>query len=72
MGDGFNYSTISELLTKIRGKPDLIISDNAPQFKLTNTVLSEQCRKFFVDKDVLSYVAVEGIKWNFTTALAPW
>ena len=55
-----------------RGKPDLIISDNAPQFKLTNTVLNQQWRKVFVDKDVLSYVAVEGIKWNFTTALAPW
>ena len=55
-----------------RGKPDSIISDNAPQFKLTNTVLSKQWRDVFVDKEVLSYVEAEGIKWNFTTALAPW
>ena len=26
----------------------------------------------FYDKDVLNYVAMNGIKWNFTTALAPW
>ena len=25
-----------------------------------------------VDKKVLSYVAAQGIKWNFTTVLAPW
>ena len=45
-----------------RGKPDSIISDNAPQFKLTSTALSKQWRNVFVDKEVLSYVAVEGIK----------
>ena len=28
--------------------------------------------KCFIDKEVLSYIAVEGIKWNFTTDLAPW
>ena len=39
-----------------RGKPDSIMSDNAPQFKLTNTVLSKQWRSVFVDKEVLSYV----------------
>ena len=55
-----------------RGKPGSIISDNAPQFKPTSTALSKQWRNVFVDREVLSYVAVEGIKWNFTTALAPW
>ena len=45
-----------------RGKPDSIISDNAPQFKLTSTALSNQWRNVFVDEEVLSYVAVEGIK----------
>ena len=54
-----------------RGKSDSITSDNALQFKLTSTVLSKQWRNVFIDKKVLSYVAVEGIKWNFTTALAP-
>ena len=55
-----------------REKPDSIISDNAPQFKLTSTALSKQWRNVFIDKEVLSYVAVDGTKWNFTTALAPW
>ena len=55
-----------------RGKPDSIISDNAPQLKLTSIALSKQWRNVFIDKEVLSYVADEGIKWNFTTALAPW
>ena len=54
------------------GKPDSIISDNAPQFKLTSTALSKQWRNVFITKEVLSYIAVEGIKWNFTTALTPW
>ena len=47
-----------------RGNPDSIISDNAPQFKLTSTALSKQWRNVFIDKKVLSYIAVEGIKWN--------
>ena len=76
MGDGFNCYLIFELFAKIfvsrREKPDSIISDNAPQFKLTSTALSKQWRNVFIDKEVLYYVAVEGIKWNFTTALAPW
>ena len=26
----------------------------------------------FTDQSLLSYVSSEGIKWSFTTALAPW
>ena len=56
-----------------RGKPDLIILDNALQFKLTNTALNIQWRQIFQDKDVLSYgISSREIKWNFTTALTPW
>ena len=55
-----------------RGKPDLVISDNAPQFKLVNTTLNKQWRQILSDKEVLNYVAVEGIKWMYITALAPW
>ena len=62
------FSCIRRFVSQ-RGKPDSIISDNAPQFK---TVLSKQWRDVFVDKKILSYVAAEGIKWSFTTALAPW
>ena len=50
-----------------RGKPDMIISDNAPQFRLTKTTLDEQCRHVFKDEDVLNYVSMEGIKWSFST-----
>ena len=55
-----------------RGRPDMIISDNTPQFRLTKTTLEEQWRQVFKDKDVLNCVSLEGIKWTFTTALAPW
>ena len=75
MGYRFNRNSILSYIRRFvsqRGKPDSIISDNAPQFKLTSTVLSKQWRYVFVDKEVLNYVAAEGIKWSFTTALAPW
>ena len=45
------------------------ISDNAP---LMSTALNKQWKQVFYDKDVLHYVAMNDIKWNFTTALAPW
>ena len=40
--------------------------------KLVNTTLNKQWRQILSDKEVLNYVAVEGIKWMYTTALAPW
>ena len=55
-----------------RGKPDSVISDNAPQFKLVNTTLNQQWRQMLTDREVLNYMAIEGIKWSYTTALAPW
>ena len=55
-----------------RGQPDIIISDNAPQFKFVNTTLNKQWRQVLSDKEALNYVATEGIKWMYTTALAPW
>ena len=55
-----------------RGRPELIISDNAPQFKLTSSALNKQWKQVFYDKDVLNYVTMSGIRWSFTTALAPW
>ena len=51
-----------------RGKPRLVISDNAPQFRLVKTTLDEQWRS----NEVLNYFACKGIQWNFTTAFAPW
>ena len=35
-------------------------------------VLNQLWRRTFSNKAVLDYMSVEGIKWSFTTALAPW
>ena len=55
-----------------RGRPEIIISDNAPQFKLVKTVLDQQWNKIFRSEEVLSFYSDEGITWKYTTALAPW
>ena len=55
-----------------RGRPEVIISDNAPQFKLVKTVLDQQWAKVFRSEEVLSFFSDEGNTWKFTTALAPW
>ena len=55
-----------------RGRLELIISDNAAQFKLVKTVIDEQWRQLTLDENLVSYLSNNGIKWKFTTALAPW
>ena len=55
-----------------RGRPELIISDNAAQFKLVKTVIDKQWRQLSIDERVITYFSDKGIKWQFTTALAPW
>lgn len=55
-----------------RGRPELIISDNAAQFKLVKTVIDKQWKELSVDERVLAYFSDKGIKWQFTTTLAPW
>ena len=55
-----------------RGKPDVIFSDNASQFKLVCTVVDREWRKVLKDKEVMNYVSAEGIKWKYMIALAPW
>ena len=35
-------------------------------------MLNQQWRRVFTDQSLLSYVSSEGIRWSFTTALAPW
>jgi len=49
-----------------------VISDNAPQFKLVSTAITQQWRTAFKDEVVLDYMSTEGIKRSFTTVLAPW
>ena len=55
-----------------RGRSEIIISDNAPQFKLVKTVLDQQWNKIFRSEEVLSFYSDEGITWKYTTALALW
>ena len=55
-----------------RGKPQLIICDNAPQFKVVKTAVDRQWQQLMVDEDVRQYVSESGVRWQFTTALAPW
>ena len=52
-----------------RGRPELIIS---AQFKLVKTVIDKQWRQLSFDERVITYFSDKGIKWQFTTALAPW
>ena len=55
-----------------RGKPQLIISDNAPQFKVVKVAIDKQWKHVMQDEDVRHYIKEGGIKWQFTTALSPW
>ena len=55
-----------------RGRPEVIISDNAPQFKLVKTVLDQQWNRMFRSEELLRFFSNEGITWKYTTALAPW
>ena len=54
------------------GTPCVIISDNASQFKCSNSVLKSVWKTVITDTDVLNYVANTGITWKFITELAPW
>ena len=55
-----------------RGKPQLIISDNAPQFKVVKTAIDRQWKQLMLDEELRHYITERGIKWQFTTTLAPW
>jgi len=55
-----------------RGRPETIISDNAAQFKLLKTVIDEQWRQIALHDEVVTYLASNRIRWQITTALAPW
>ena len=36
------------------------------------TVIDKQWRQLSIDEKVITYFSDKGIKWQFTTALAPW
>ena len=45
-----------------RGKPQLIISDNVPQFKVVKTAVDWQWKQLMLDKEVRHYITEGGIK----------
>lgn len=51
-------------------KPTKIISDNTLQFKIAADTLDKFWNQILVDKEVLSYVANENIRWKFIVELA--
>ena len=53
-------------------KPEMIISDNATNFKLAKSTLEKVWHNVIRDKDIQSYVAQQGIKWKFIMQYAPW
>jgi hypothetical protein len=55
-----------------RGKPSLIISDNALQFKSVSSVTGQIWKDVVSDPSVVSYTSNEGIHWSFITERAPW
>lgn len=55
-----------------RGTPDLIMSDNAPTFKLGRTILVNELKKLAEDKTVQEFSTSAGLKWRFITPLSPW
>ena len=48
-----------------RGKSDKIISDNAPQFKVTKNAIDFAWENVVGDPDVISYINERGINWSF-------
>ena len=52
-----------------RGKPDKIISDNAPQFKLAKKAINLAGENLVKDPDVISYVNESRVKWSFIIKL---
>ena len=55
-----------------RGKPQQIVLDNAPQFKLTKSSVDAAWENAIRDSDVQSHITEQRIKWLFIVQLSPW
>ncbi|KHJ88460.1 integrase core domain protein [Oesophagostomum dentatum] len=56
-----------------KGKPQLILSDNATNFKLGNEIISTFERKSFNEDETFNtFLTNEMIEWKFITPLSPW
>ena len=52
-----------------RGKPQLIISDNAPQFKVVKTAVDRQWNQLMLDEEVRHYITEGRIECNLLPPL---
>ena len=55
-----------------RGKPQQIVLDSAPQFRLTKSSLDVVWENAIRDSDVQSHIAKQRIKWSFIIQLSSW
>ena len=55
-----------------RGKPQQIVLDNAPQFKLTKSSVDVAWENPVRDPDIQLHIAEQRIKWSLIVQLSPW
>ena len=55
-----------------RGKPQQIVLDNEPQFKLAKSSVDVAWENAVRDPDVQSHIAEQRITWSFIVQLSPW
>ena len=55
-----------------RVKPQQIVLDSAPQFKLTKSSLDVAWENAIRDSDVQLHIAKQRIKWSFIVQLSSW
>jgi hypothetical protein len=55
-----------------RGKPEMVISDNAFHFKAANKTLENVLKTVLISEDVQNYASNAKIKWKFIVELSPW
>ncbi|KAK7592939.1 hypothetical protein V9T40_007691 [Parthenolecanium corni] len=55
-----------------RGVPQLIVSDNAPQFTVVEGIFQCMWRKFAHSEVTSKYYAEHNVQWRFIPAYAPW
>ena len=55
-----------------RGYPQIMQSDNAPQFKAADATLNVKWKEVLRSREVQDPVTMRGVKWKFTVEYAPW
>ncbi|KAL6726143.1 hypothetical protein Aduo_008145 [Ancylostoma duodenale] len=55
-----------------RGTPELVLSDNAPTFKLGREVLINELVRMKNEEIIHNFTTEHNFRWNFITPLSPW